>query len=1468
MSTDGDVFSGHSSDDRPDSPDAPRGKTQAAAPDTRNPPAPSEQQQDPSNVPLTAAEDGAAQQDEETAPASKADEPLPQPAETPSSTTEPSPTTTNDTTTTSAVSPGPTSEPKAPNAKATDKQAKQADAPQRRKASSPLPSATATEPRAAPSTTPSSNMFGTKDPLVTSRLAVAPKPTERMTAEKRARLEAIRRDRANANPANRIADTADTRFAKPPRNDKGATVWVNGRLRQVNSNPTQGALNFRPDPKPNTSRSKTSSTTATANSTNSTVSAPATPPSGTNTDASTTSTSNATLATGNDAPAAPTEPPASVTQAGAQQPQNTNQPQPQPHPQPQPQLQPQTGTQAVDQVQQAAATTVKVGYCLVNGCTFGRDVGRSPKALLEHLEIDHLQGVRPSLLTMAQIEQMGLLECRSCHRVLPPNSRHPNPCTEVVVEEHLKQTYQYLHQQMKAHKGLSLRWDSLGFLKDQRLSELLGKPIATFDIRTKAARVLDPLRQITLAAVKDASDKSLDPVRRSCAFKALYLLPGWLFNTAFEQKPGLTLTEVLARRLRSLLDGDITGLEAERQRALNKDGEKKPQSTAEGRPAKAIRRAKKLIADGEVGKALACLAAPTSILDPKDPKTPWVATQLKKKLLCSNELQASVSTAGPPPLISRERLVTVLKGLPKSSPGPSGWRYSHLKTVFAEGPGPELLARHLTDLLTDPTVIEEFGDALRTGTLTVLDKGKQDVRPIGCMESTVRVLSKYAVAVEQRTLAQPLLPEQLGVGVQGGGETAIHVARLTLDHYKEKWVAVMIDMSNAYGSMKRSEIAKVIEAMPYESSTLLRHVFNRFAAPKTTYVTPSGAKFEATLGVVQGEPSAPLMFSATLDPVLKGTTKMLMDEGMVFAYLDDVAIIGEPVKVAAALKHFTEEAAKLGLKVNELKTKWLGDPSQNLAVQERIVGAGFAKPGTLFPAVKFLGAPVGINAEAERNMLLNLINEVPSDVLRSYPDLQGRMLMLRIGMNAKFSFIMRTNRCMPDIRGKIDKLLHEQVLDILDIQFENSEWGRQIHEDSTLPLQLGGLGLTHAETAAPLAYAISAIQAYQRAPTLVSPKIWDVLSGEIRAGKYRSGSLLNSALAEVKKMLEDAKAVLTKRDDIAAILSNKQEEQPTNSPLMAAPVFPESIGEALNWQVPEKAQRRLQEWCAKARLRKTYERATSSDKKDKKSLRARARILARCQPGAYAWLQAIPTNWQFILKNNEFRVALRLRMGLPIMEYLKVAPNTPCPCSYSKSMSKDTFLDDDHWLNCSKCNGPTERHNDGCAVLMRAFAAADVATKPEQRVTKPPNKDCKERYDISATLGGVTTHFDVTMPNALADHYVEKAAVRGLAAAEGAAKKKNDQYISKTAAGELFIPLPIEVFGGMHRNVFALLGRLSLPLLNRAPEDANYTAMTFIAYWTQALSVTTVRGSAQMALTLADQAMSRQLGRGHSSQPL
>jgi len=104
------------------------------------------------------------------------------------------------------------------------------------------------------------------------------------------------------------------------------------------------------------------------------------------------------------------------------------------------------------------------------------------------------------------------------------------------------------------------------------------------------------------------------------------------------------------------------------------------------------------------------------------------------------------------------------------------------------------------------------------------------VRPI-CVGYTLRRLAaKCANSHVINRRSQVLQPQQLGVGVSGGAEAAVHAARRLVSNLPAGHVVVKLDFSNAFNCVRRDLIKLYLTPLPptYQRSiglsTLHSHV--------------------------------------------------------------------------------------------------------------------------------------------------------------------------------------------------------------------------------------------------------------------------------------------------------------------------------------------------------------------------------------------------------------------------------------------------------------------------------------------------------------------------------------------------------------------------------------------------------------------------------------------------------------------
>ena len=166
--------------------------------------------------------------------------------------------------------------------------------------------------------------------------------------------------------------------------------------------------------------------------------------------------------------------------------------------------------------------------------------------------------------------------------------------------------------------------------------------------------------------------------------------------------------------------------------------------------------------------------------------------------------------------------------------------------------------------------------------LIALSKKDGGVRPIAVSSVWRRLAAKCANTFASEKVAGFLSPFQLGVGVKGGAEAAIHSARRYIDGLCRGKFLIKLDFSNAFNTLRRdSMLEAVLEDIPeifnfchlsYAENSIL--LFNEF-------------KISSEEGSQQGDSLGPLLFALTIHPILQS-----LDSEFKTGYLDDVAAGG------------------------------------------------------------------------------------------------------------------------------------------------------------------------------------------------------------------------------------------------------------------------------------------------------------------------------------------------------------------------------------------------------------------------------------------------------------------------------------------------------------------------------------------------------------------------------------------------
>ena len=162
-----------------------------------------------------------------------------------------------------------------------------------------------------------------------------------------------------------------------------------------------------------------------------------------------------------------------------------------------------------------------------------------------------------------------------------------------------------------------------------------------------------------------------------------------------------------------------------------------------------------------------------------------------------------------------------------SSAGPDNLRPQHLKDLLVGTSDEDPLMLAITDLsniLLAGETPPEVRKCLFGATLLAIGKKDGGVRPIAVGFVWRRLAAKVACRHITERCANLFSPRQLGVGIPGGAEAAVHATRIFLDNLQPGNILLKIDFQNAFNTVRRDVILEEIkevfpELLPFADST-------------------------------------------------------------------------------------------------------------------------------------------------------------------------------------------------------------------------------------------------------------------------------------------------------------------------------------------------------------------------------------------------------------------------------------------------------------------------------------------------------------------------------------------------------------------------------------------------------------------------------------------------------------------------
>ena len=313
----------------------------------------------------------------------------------------------------------------------------------------------------------------------------------------------------------------------------------------------------------------------------------------------------------------------------------------------------------------------------------------------------------------------------------------------------------------------------------------------------------------------------------------------------------------------------------------------------------------------------------------------------------------------------------------------------------------------------------------------------------------------YAVMDDMALL---LSPRQLGFGVRGGAEAAVHAARHYLSNLSPECALVKLDFKNAFNSIRRD---RMLEAVQVLCPSLYPLVHSAYASPSD--LKWGDSYISSSEGVQQGDPLGPLLFCLTLHQHC-----LRLKSEFCVQYLDDVTLAGSCEDLLHDIV-VMKDAEELGLLLNTNKSEII---SESMTTRGLLLcslpGAAIIEPSN----ATLLGSPLGDDvcvstALTEKVEALSRLGERLK--LLSVHD---ALILLRNSLALpKLQYLLRTAPCFKSLHlGRYDDCLRG-ILGIVTntlLEPNSAAWSQ-----ATLPVRLGGLGIRSATDIAPSAFLAS-----------------------------------------------------------------------------------------------------------------------------------------------------------------------------------------------------------------------------------------------------------------------------------------------------------------------------------------------------------------------------------------------------------
>lgn len=372
--------------------------------------------------------------------------------------------------------------------------------------------------------------------------------------------------------------------------------------------------------------------------------------------------------------------------------------------------------------------------------------------------------------------------------------------------------------------------------------------------------------------------------------------------------------------------------------------------------------------------------------------------------------------------------------------------------------------------------------------LIALNKKSGGIRPIAVGSTLRRLCGKICNSMIQSEALGIFRPKQLGYGVKGGAEAAVHaVQKIMTSGLNSGYIMLKIDFENAFNTIDRDHFLELVRT---EFPDIYPFVYMCYS--DSSSLLWRGREIRSESGVQQGDPLGPFLFCLGIHQIVKN----MMSKFNIW-YLDDGCLIGDPTSVFTDFQTIIEMGKKIGLKVNLSKCEVFmldGNGSKN-AVQSTLEENDWGVQIRGFEHAVLLGG--AFHDDAIPGILKEKLEDLETMVerLKMIGRHEALFLLRNCFVIPKLTYMLRTTLChAQSILGAYDHCIHGALEFLLNCNLSGMSRDR-----ATMPIRYGGLGIRRATEIALPAF-LSSCKATKKLqdeilgePSSVpgAPEVWD-----------------------------------------------------------------------------------------------------------------------------------------------------------------------------------------------------------------------------------------------------------------------------------------------------------------------------------------------------------------------------------------